>query len=440
MGEVGNFLFGGSSKKESSENQSSNFSESENSSSSNSIQGSTNQASNSQVSGSSGYNQAYAPIASAMTPALGYTTAAGNMMAALLGVPQSSFKYAQTPYAPSSNLLPAAPTSSSSSSKDDLADILESLASAATPPPSTTPPTTPPPATPPGTTPPPATPPVTTPPSSGGPSPIYPTMNGGDLMINGGWVPPPKFTNNTPEPIRELALGGPVAAGEPVIVGENQPEVFVPQTAGTVLPNVPGSAAANATGKADYWRQYVMSKYGSGRGGPGTTPPSTPPALPPTTTTPPATTPATSSGPTANPTTAAAGLNAFSDSAGLGFVMDQGQKAISGASAANGVFNSGATGKALVEYGQGLGQTYLNQYMSHLASLGQLGLGAGSAMTGAGGVNTSQSAGGGSSSGASGGVSVGSSSGSSSAGGQSTGSSSGKGNSKNGLIPTILPG
>ncbi len=33
------------------------------------------------------------------------------------------------------------------------------------------------------------------------------------------------------------ADGGPLAAGQPAIVGERGPEVFVPQTAGTVIPN-----------------------------------------------------------------------------------------------------------------------------------------------------------------------------------------------------------
>jgi hypothetical protein len=33
--------------------------------------------------------------------------------------------------------------------------------------------------------------------------------------------------------------GGPVKAGQPYIVGERQPELFVPRTSGTILPSVP---------------------------------------------------------------------------------------------------------------------------------------------------------------------------------------------------------
>jgi len=46
---------------------------------------------------------------------------------------------------------------------------------------------------------------------------------------------------------RELegrAVGGPVTAGKPFVVGENGPEVFVPQSSGRIIPN--GSGGGNA--------------------------------------------------------------------------------------------------------------------------------------------------------------------------------------------------
>lgn len=40
------------------------------------------------------------------------------------------------------------------------------------------------------------------------------------------------------------ASGGPVSAGKPYIVGEKRPELFVPNTSGTILPSVPSGGAA----------------------------------------------------------------------------------------------------------------------------------------------------------------------------------------------------
>ena len=38
------------------------------------------------------------------------------------------------------------------------------------------------------------------------------------------------------------ASGGPVAAGQPYIVGEKRPELFVPNTAGRIVPRIPSVA------------------------------------------------------------------------------------------------------------------------------------------------------------------------------------------------------
>jgi hypothetical protein len=117
----------------------------------------------------------------------------------------------------------------------------------------------------------------------------------------------------------------------------------------------------------------------------------------------------------------------------MNFILDQGQKALSGASAANGVFNSGATGKALTQYGQQLGSQYLGNYMDKLLDYAKLGLGSAGALSGAGGI--SQSTGSGGSNSTSFGYGSGLSTGTSSS--NSTGTSSGSGNSKNGLVPAL---
>lgn len=41
------------------------------------------------------------------------------------------------------------------------------------------------------------------------------------------------------------ARGGPVAAGQPYVVGERRPELFVPDTAGTIIPSVPDGPGAD---------------------------------------------------------------------------------------------------------------------------------------------------------------------------------------------------
>lgn len=439
MGEVGKFFLGGSTSKQKGQNQSS--SESQNSSQNSSMQASSSGANNFQTSGSAGYNQAYGPISSAMTPALGYTTSAGNMMAALLGLPPSNFSYEQTPYAPGDSLMPAAP-SVAPPAGPSLADLVKSLASAV--------PTSQTPA-----------------PSTGTPAP---STGGSAPTAQSPWEARQQERSNNRDlrmeniRVQHRERGGPVTAGQPYVVGEKRPELFVPNQSGTILPQVP-QTMQTMQNTASPQGQRVAPVGGGGGGGfsgggvggvnsmlsslfgdlesrfpqlagrfdkwkglpdPGT---GTPGTGTPGTGTPGTGTPAPGAG---NP---ASGLEDWSDSAGMNFILDQGQKAISGASAANGVFNSGATGKALQNYGQNIGKTYLNQYMQHLMSLGQLGLGAGSAMSNAGGVNQSQSVGGGSSFSNSAGLSQGSSQGFSNS--QSSGTTSGSGSQKNGLLPAL---
>jgi hypothetical protein len=77
-------------------------------------------------------------------------------------------------------------------------------------------------------------------------------------------------------------------------------------------------------------------------------------------------------------------LNNFANSGGMQFLRDQGNNQIDSNQAAKGLLQSGDTLKELDKYGQGLGSTYLNSFMQHLGTLGQLGLGSGALVADAG--------------------------------------------------------
>lgn len=79
-----------------------------------------------------------------------------------------------------------------------------------------------------------------------------------------------------------------------------------------------------------------------------------------------------------------AALDNWANSGGMSWLRDQGNKQITSNQAAKGLLNSGSTLTSLEKYGQGLGSTYLNQYMSHLFDFARLGLGAGGLVTQAG--------------------------------------------------------
>lgn len=444
MGEVGNFLFGGSSSKQGGSNSYESTSNSQNQSQQQSQQGSFNTSSNQQTSGGQSYNQAYGGLAEALGPSLGYVSSASNMIASLLGLPTSTYSMPAPTALPA--LLPPAPATSSSTDLTPLIDLYNQMMEDQeddAPPPTAPPPSSTPP---PSTTPPPSStpPPSTTPPPSSGP-PAFDPNQADAIQTEAALINSSRNMTGIPaQGISFLAAGGPVQPGQPVVVGETQPELFVPQTPGVVLPSAGGRGRRNQD-----WRSMVMQRLASRMGGaplPGTpanpnpTTPVTVP-VPGTTTAPtvPATAPTVTStaAPAATSTaapSASSGLENWADSAGMNFILDQGQQAISGASAANGVFNSGATGKALVEYGQNLGKTYLNDYMNNLFGLAKVGLGSASALGSAGGVSVNQSSGGGGSSGLSFGNSSGSSSGSSSSTSSGGGTTSGKSNAKKGLL------
>jgi len=59
------------------------------------------------------------------------------------------------------------------------------------------------------------------------------------------------------------AAGGPVLAGMPYIVGEQRPELFIPQTSGYVLPSVPSAAGAGSSGAGGVVNHYHITVSGN---------------------------------------------------------------------------------------------------------------------------------------------------------------------------------
>lgn len=85
-----------------------------------------------------------------------------------------------------------------------------------------------------------------------------------------------------------------------------------------------------------------------------------------------------------DPTAANNAFSNYQNSTGTQFQLGEGQKAVTTSNAAKGLLNSGATLKALTRYGQNLGSTTFNNYLSQLGGLQQAGLQAGGAIGGAG--------------------------------------------------------
>lgn len=73
-----------------------------------------------------------------------------------------------------------------------------------------------------------------------------------------------------------------------------------------------------------------------------------------------------------------AAFDNYKNSTGYNSTLDAGSHAITNSNAAHGFLQSGATGKALSNFGQQTNQQYYQNYMSQLLGLGNLGLGAGS--------------------------------------------------------------
>ena len=78
------------------------------------------------------------------------------------------------------------------------------------------------------------------------------------------------------------------------------------------------------------------------------------------------------------------GAENYANSGGMKFLMDNMAKGVTSTKAAQGLLNSGSYGTALQDRASGIASTYLDQYMNHVNQLGELGLGAGKIVSGAG--------------------------------------------------------
>lgn len=77
-------------------------------------------------------------------------------------------------------------------------------------------------------------------------------------------------------------------------------------------------------------------------------------------------------------------LNNYTNSSGLQFQLQQGNRAVTSNAASRGLLNSGSTLKALQDRGQQTGASYFGQYMNALSGVNNLGMSAGSAIAGVG--------------------------------------------------------
>jgi hypothetical protein len=89
-------------------------------------------------------------------------------------------------------------------------------------------------------------------------------------------------------------------------------------------------------------------------------------------------------GSTADTAAGQAGFQNYRDTSGYQFLMDQGNQAVTQNAAAKGAFQSGATAKALVNYGQGLADTTENNYLSQLNTVANRGTAAKQSLIGQG--------------------------------------------------------
>lgn len=88
-----------------------------------------------------------------------------------------------------------------------------------------------------------------------------------------------------------------------------------------------------------------------------------------------------------------AAFNNYLTSTGYKTMLDAGSKAITGNAAARGNLNSGATGKALTNYGQNMGQQYFGNYLNQLQQLFTGGQQSANTIAGAGQFSNSKSTG-----------------------------------------------
>ena len=91
-----------------------------------------------------------------------------------------------------------------------------------------------------------------------------------------------------------------------------------------------------------------------------------------------------------DPVKSAEALQTYLASTGYQFDRQQGLDAVDQSKAAEGLYNSGAAEKALDSYGEGLAQTYGQQYAQDLSGVARTGSSAINALTGAAVNNTNQ--------------------------------------------------
>lgn len=84
-------------------------------------------------------------------------------------------------------------------------------------------------------------------------------------------------------------------------------------------------------------------------------------------------------------------FNKYKDDSGYGFIMDSGERAITGSAAARGLLNSGSTAKALTQFGQNTASQFYNNYLDRLLGLSNQGLQAGQLIGSAGQRSTNNS-------------------------------------------------
>jgi hypothetical protein len=236
MGDVGNFFLGGSKNKSKSEQEATSTSTSTQSSQNTSANGSIAKSKQASNSGGSGYNQAYGAIAQSMSPTLGTTAAGAGMLGALLGVPGYTVngppKANYNLYSAPAAVTPP-PLASTATDAGSETDMLAALLSALQAPPTAAPGVTPPAATSPS--------PIPTQPTK--PGPIATPYSGG-AANPAPWSKEPLLPRN----FERRETGGPVEEGTPYIVGEKQPEVFVPKEDGVIVPSTEMYQTMTATG------------------------------------------------------------------------------------------------------------------------------------------------------------------------------------------------
>lgn len=84
------------------------------------------------------------------------------------------------------------------------------------------------------------------------------------------------------------------------------------------------------------------------------------------------------------------GLKGYQNATGFNQQLNYGQRGVSGAGAAGGLLNSGSTSKGLMNYGNMLQNQSSQNYIQNLLGLGNLGLGAGGVLAGAGTTSNSK--------------------------------------------------